>query len=407
MRTLLIVDDEPNIVEGLASQFQERYGDGVIVLKSFSGLHALSVLQNNKVDVVLSDISMPDLDGIALAEKTEKLWPHIHFVFLSGFDDFDYIHRASKSPVYCGYLLKTEGDEVVLGKIDSELARCEAETRAEAQQNRMRAFMRRTALESTLRGGRSWQDFVAQMPDLFFHFILHRFKILDPQNTGVMFQQFDGEETRRNMLVAFDVQSVDFSGNRIDGVINVRAVSQHRYAVILQFVQRARQLLQQRPDAVRVLADGLDYGRTEIGFQLRNIVFQTLPAGVVRHVERQQHGDVKLRQLSGQIQTALRNCGVHHIDDEVNPRSGQFTEHDIFFGRRRGQGINAGQVNQFNGLAVENEGAGLAFHGNAGIVADMLSGAGQGVEDTGFSAVGISGQHDFEMVGHFSFNPFF
>ena len=100
MRTLLIVDDEPNIVEGLASQFQERYGDGVIVLKSFSGLHALSVLQNNKVDVVLSDISMPDLDGIALAEKTEKLWPHIHFVFLSGFDDFDYIHRASKSPVY-------------------------------------------------------------------------------------------------------------------------------------------------------------------------------------------------------------------------------------------------------------------------------------------------------------------
>ena len=41
-----------------------------------------------------------------------------------------------------------------------------AETRAEAQQNRMRAFMRRTALESTLRGGRSWQDFVAQMPDL-------------------------------------------------------------------------------------------------------------------------------------------------------------------------------------------------------------------------------------------------
>lgn len=166
MRTLLIVDDEPNIVEGLASQFQQRYGDSVIVLKSFSGLHALSVLQNNKVDVVLSDISMPDLDGVSLAEKTEKLWPHIHFVFLSGFDDFDYIHRASKLPVYRGYLLKTEGDEVVLGKIDSELAQCEEETRAETQQNRMRAFLRRTALESTLRGGRSWQNFTAQMPDL-------------------------------------------------------------------------------------------------------------------------------------------------------------------------------------------------------------------------------------------------
>lgn len=33
MQTLLLVDDEPNIVEGLASQFEQRYGDGVIVLK--------------------------------------------------------------------------------------------------------------------------------------------------------------------------------------------------------------------------------------------------------------------------------------------------------------------------------------------------------------------------------------
>ena len=94
MQTLLLVDDEPNIVEGLASQFEQRYGDGVIVLKSCSGRHALSVLQNNRVDVVLSDIRMPDLDGLELIEETERLWPRTHFVLLSGFEDFDYIHRA-------------------------------------------------------------------------------------------------------------------------------------------------------------------------------------------------------------------------------------------------------------------------------------------------------------------------
>ena len=99
MQTLLLVDDEPNIVEGLASQFEGRYGGDVIVLKSFSGLHALSILQNNKVDVVLSDIRMPDMDGLTLQRETEALWPHIHFVFLSGFDDFQFIHQASKSPL--------------------------------------------------------------------------------------------------------------------------------------------------------------------------------------------------------------------------------------------------------------------------------------------------------------------
>lgn len=47
MQTILIVDDEPNIVEGLATQLQQNYGDRAIVLRSFSGMHALSVLKNN------------------------------------------------------------------------------------------------------------------------------------------------------------------------------------------------------------------------------------------------------------------------------------------------------------------------------------------------------------------------
>ncbi len=169
MQILLIVDDEPNIVEGLASQFEQRYADSVIVLKSFSGEHALSVLRNNKVDVVLSDIRMPDIDGLELIRETEQLWPKTHFVFLSGFDDFDYIHRASKSSIYRGYLLKMEGDEVVLEKVDREIRLCAEEMQAEIEHDQMRDFARRAALESMLRGGGSWQDFLSQMKDSWLH----------------------------------------------------------------------------------------------------------------------------------------------------------------------------------------------------------------------------------------------
>lgn len=165
MQTILIVDDEPNIVEGLASQLQQSYGDRAIIFRSFSGTHALSILQNNQVDVILSDVCMPDLDGLSLIEETEKLWPRAHFVFLSGFDDFQYIHRASKSPLYHGYLLKTEGDDVVLQKIDQEIRLCEEESRAELEQGELRRqygqmqeFLQRAALESILRGGASWED---------------------------------------------------------------------------------------------------------------------------------------------------------------------------------------------------------------------------------------------------------
>lgn len=169
MQTILIVDDEPNIVEGLATQLQQNYGDRAIVLRSFSGMHALSVLKNNQVDVILSDICMPDLDGLALLEETEKLWPRAHFVFLSGFDDFQYIHRASKSPLYRGYLLKMEGDEVVMQKVDQEIRLCEEEARAELEQDELRRqyeqmqeFLQRAALESFLRGGSSWSETVSR-----------------------------------------------------------------------------------------------------------------------------------------------------------------------------------------------------------------------------------------------------
>lgn len=174
MQTILIVDDEPNIVEGLASQLQQNYGDRAIVLRAYSGTHALSILRENQVDVILSDICMPDLDGLSLMEETESLWPRAHFIFLSGFDDFQYIHRASKSPLYRVYLLKMEGDEVVLQKVDQEIRLCEEEARAELEQEearrqveRMQAFLQRAALESVLRGGSAWAHMADRFPNGF------------------------------------------------------------------------------------------------------------------------------------------------------------------------------------------------------------------------------------------------
>ena len=78
MQTILIVDDEPNIVEGLASQLQQNYGDRAIVLRAYSGTHALSILRENQVDVILSDICMPDLDGLSLMEETESSYGEFH-----------------------------------------------------------------------------------------------------------------------------------------------------------------------------------------------------------------------------------------------------------------------------------------------------------------------------------------
>jgi DNA-binding NtrC family response regulator len=56
----------------------------IIVMTASSGRHALSVLQTATVDVVLSDVSMPDGDGFFLLQEVHRQWPSLPVVLMSG-----------------------------------------------------------------------------------------------------------------------------------------------------------------------------------------------------------------------------------------------------------------------------------------------------------------------------------
>lgn len=56
-------------------------------------------------DVLLTDVKMPVMDGIALSQQVHKRYPHIQIVFLSGYSDFEYV-REALSVEACGYILK-------------------------------------------------------------------------------------------------------------------------------------------------------------------------------------------------------------------------------------------------------------------------------------------------------------
>ena len=173
MRKVLLVEDENLIRRGLLYKVDWSQVNCAVAGEAATGEEGLEKIRSLHPDIVITDIRMPDMDGLTLQRETEVLWPHIHFVFLSGFDDFQFIHQASKSPLYHGYLLKMEGDEVVLNKIDQEIAQCAAEARAELEQGemqrryaRMQGFLQRAALEGFVRGGGSWQQIQHSLPNL-------------------------------------------------------------------------------------------------------------------------------------------------------------------------------------------------------------------------------------------------
>jgi two-component system, NtrC family, response regulator PilR len=82
MPTILVVDDEPNIIEVLEIVLQD---EGMEVLKSSSGREALILLREKAVDVVISDIRMPDFSGVELLREAKQLSPDTIFIMITAF----------------------------------------------------------------------------------------------------------------------------------------------------------------------------------------------------------------------------------------------------------------------------------------------------------------------------------
>lgn len=124
MLRLLIVDDEPDIADGLYTLLEERFPFELELYKAYSGKTALEWIRRGKFDIVLTDIRMPVLSGLELHKHIRRLWPRCKVVFLTGHSEFDYVYEAIQYD-NTSYLLKTEGHETILetiGKLTEDIA---------------------------------------------------------------------------------------------------------------------------------------------------------------------------------------------------------------------------------------------------------------------------------------------
>jgi two-component system response regulator YesN len=114
MFRLLIVDDEPFVVDWIYELFQQQELE-LDIYKAYSAAEALGLLKRARIDIVLTDISMPDMDGLALLREIQENWPYCRVIFLTAHHEFEYAHIANRSGV--AYLLKTESDAVIVREV--------------------------------------------------------------------------------------------------------------------------------------------------------------------------------------------------------------------------------------------------------------------------------------------------
>ncbi|TVY10981.1 response regulator [Paenibacillus cremeus] len=94
MYKLLIVDDEPTVRFGLRNYFDWSAFGIEIMDEADDGDVALDLLGHSKPDIVLTDVRMPNMDGITLSKEIRERFPEIKIVFVSGHDDADYLKSA-------------------------------------------------------------------------------------------------------------------------------------------------------------------------------------------------------------------------------------------------------------------------------------------------------------------------
>ncbi|WP_379153177.1 response regulator [Paenibacillus sp. sgz5001063] len=105
MYKLLLVDDERLILEGISQVVEWGLAGTELVGTARNGLEALEQIELLEPDIVITDISMPGLDGLGLVDRCSSKYPGIKFIMLTGYKDFDYARSAMQHGVR-HYLLK-------------------------------------------------------------------------------------------------------------------------------------------------------------------------------------------------------------------------------------------------------------------------------------------------------------
>ena len=120
MLSLLIVDDEMLIADSLYAMVSEAFQERLAVRRCYSALEAQRLMERTPINILMTDINMPNVSGLELHRWVNHRWPMTRVIYLTGYSDFEYVREALTQHAQ-SYVLKSDGDEKIVGAIEAAI----------------------------------------------------------------------------------------------------------------------------------------------------------------------------------------------------------------------------------------------------------------------------------------------
>lgn len=145
MNTILVVDDEPNYLIVISELLGE---EGFETITADNGAKALALMKGADIDLVLTDMQMPDMDGFALLKAVKSSRPEMPVIMITAYGEVEKAVRAMRSGAF-NYITKPFNNDELLASINKAL-----EHSALAQENRR--------LQQEIRGRYSFEGIIGK-----------------------------------------------------------------------------------------------------------------------------------------------------------------------------------------------------------------------------------------------------
>lgn len=157
MHKVVIIDDEPIIVEGLSKSINWAAAHCMVAGCAYSGEEGLKLIRNVKPDIVFSDIRMPGMDGLAMIAALKSEFPDMQITILTGYRDFNYAQKAISLGV-SRFLLKPSKMDEIMEALKTMTERLDADNERRRQEERISHIFE----ESSMDGGKPEKEEVAE-----------------------------------------------------------------------------------------------------------------------------------------------------------------------------------------------------------------------------------------------------